>query len=302
MTGAKQLAVTLLLATTLVAPAMAQESQAILKVWPGKPPNESGDFGPEKTLDGRSKDTKTVTRVTNVTESTLRIMRPTKEKDTGAAVVVAPGGGYSILAYNLEGTEVAEWLNSIGVSAFVFKYRVPRRPDQPKDLPPLQPLQDAQRAIRLVRSRAPEMGIDPKKIGMLGFSAGGNLTVRTSTQFESKTYEPIDKIDEISPRPDFAILIYPAYCAPKNEVKLAEGLSVPKNSPPMFFAHAIDDNYGPENSMAVFFELKKHKIPAELHVYSGGGHGFGLRPSKKTSAQWPTHCEAWLKAAGLLSK
>src|SRR5262249_20395631 len=150
-----------------------------------------------------------VKRLTNVSKPTLTVFRPEKDKDTGAAVLIAPGGGYNILAWDLEGEEVAAWLNSIGVTGIVLKYRVPRRPDEPRDKPPLGPQQDAQRAMSVVRSKAKEWGIDPKRIGMLGFSAGGHLTAATATNFDKRTYEAIDDTDRVSSRPDFAVLVYP---------------------------------------------------------------------------------------------
>src|SRR5262249_54892297 len=152
---------------------------------------------------------------------TLTIFRPAKEKDTGASVVICPGGGYHILAWDLEGEEVAGWLNSIGVTGIVLKYRVPRRPDQPRDAPPIGPLQDAQRAVSLPRSKAKEWGLDRRRIGILGFSAGGHLSAWAATNFDRRAYDAIDDADKESCRPDFAVLVYPAYLLAKGKDELA---------------------------------------------------------------------------------
>ena len=192
----------------------APQKALTLDVWPGKAPGDTGEIAPEKELESKP-GKPSVKRITNVSRPTLTVFRPAKDKDTGAAVVIAPGGGYNILAWDLEGEEVAAWLNSVGVTGIVLKYRVPRRPDQPKDKPPIGPLQDAQRALSLVRSKAPEWGIDPKRIGILGFSAGGHLTAAAATNFDKRAYESIDTVDKVSCRPDFAVLVYPAYLIAK---------------------------------------------------------------------------------------
>lgn len=278
------------------------ETPLVLDVWPGKVPGETGGIGEETMQLPKPDDKKPVKRLTNVSRPTLTVFRPDKDKDTGAAVVIAPGGGYNILAWDLEGEEVAAWLNSIGVTGIVLKYRVPRRPDQAKDKPPLGPQQDAQRAVSLVRSKAKEWGIDPKRIGMLGFSAGGHLTAATATGFEKRTYDAIDDIDRVSCRPDFAVLIYPAYLVEKDTGKLIPEMKVDAETPPMFFAHASDDPVTPESSVALYLALKRAKIPAELHVYESGGHGFGLRESDKPVSSWPSRCAEWMRSRGLLKK
>jgi acetyl esterase/lipase len=284
------------LAAPCMAPAgeKASEKPQTLDVWPGKAPGEKGDLGPEK-----AERTKSVTRITNVSRPTLTVYRPAKVKDTGAAVVIAPGGGYSILAWDLEGEEVARWLNSLGVTGILLKYRVPRRADMPKGPPP-QALMDAQRALSLVRARAKEWGIDPSRVGMLGFSAGGHLTAWASTNFDRRAYEPIDDIDKESCRPDFAVLVYPGgVVAPKKD-ELSPEIRVTKETPPTFFAHAGDDRVRPENSVVMYLALKKAGVPAELHVYASGGHGFGLRPSARPCSTWPQRCAEWLRTQGFL--
>jgi acetyl esterase/lipase len=273
------------------------DEKPVLRIWPGKAPGEKGDVGEEKVLPTPPNETKPITRLTNVSDPTVTIHRPPKEKANGAAVVICPGGGYSILATNLEGDEVADWLNSIGVTGIVLKYRVPVRKDQPKHLAPLQ---DAQRAVSLVRSQAAQWGIDPGRIGILGFSAGGHLAAAAATNFDRRQYEPIDAVDAVSCRPDFAVLVYPAYLT--SGVHLSPEIRVGEKSPPTFFAHAADDGISAGNSIAMFTALRQAKVPAELHVYGSGGHGFGLRPTKNPCCTWPQRCEEWMRSRGLLDK
>jgi acetyl esterase/lipase len=291
-----RIALALACAVCLTAAAAAADKPLVLDVWPGKAPGETGKIGEEKVTESKPGERK-VQRITNVTKPTISVFRPAKDKDTGAAVVICPGGGYSILAWDLEGEEVATWLNSLGVTGIVLKYRVPKRPDQP---PHALPLKDAQRAMSLVRSKATEWGIDPKRIGMLGFSAGGHLTAATATNFDKRSYEPTDKVDEQSCRPDFAVLIYPGYVATKEGDALSPEIRVSKETPPCFFAHANDDGVKAENSVQMYLALKKAGVPSELHVYSTGGHGFGLRPSDKPCSTWPQRCGEWMKTQGFL--
>jgi acetyl esterase/lipase len=290
---------TLAVLIVLTALGQAADPPLVLDVWPGKAPGEKGKVGEEKVLEAKPGE-KLVKRLTNVSKPTLTIYRPAKDKDTGASVLIAPGGGYNILAWDLEGEEVAAWLNSIGVTGMVLKYRVPRRPGDAKDKPPIGPLQDAQRAMSLVRSKAKEMGLDPKRIGMLGFSAGGHLTAATATNFDKRTYDAIDAIDKVSCRPDFAVLIYPAYLTAKDKDELNPDLPVNAESPPMFFAHAGDDKVKAENSVLMYLALKRAGVPTEMHIYASGGHGFGLRPSAQPCSKWPQSCAEWLRSQGFL--
>jgi acetyl esterase/lipase len=267
-----------------------------LEVWPGDVPGEKGDI-PEESVQPPNEGQKPVRRVTNVTRPTITVYRPEPGKETGAAVLICPGGGYNILAMDLEGEEVAEWLNSIGVTGVVLKYRVPRRKDLPKHQAPLQ---DAQRAMSLLRSNAARWNIDPKRIGILGFSAGGNLSAMAATNFDRRTYDLIDDVDAVSCRPDFAVLAYPAYLF--EEDRLVPELRVGPETPPTFFVHAGDDRISSENSVAMYLALKRAGVPAELHVYASGGHGFGLRPSGDPCSQWSRLCEQWMRSRGLLEK
>ncbi len=265
-------------------------------IWPGKAPGEKGDIGPEKLEPTPPNEVKPITRLANVSDPTITVHRPPNGTANGAAVVICPGGGYHILATNLEGDEVADWLNSIGVAGIVLKYRVPTRKDDPKHLAPLQ---DAQRAVSLVRSHAAQWGINPERIGILGFSAGGHLAAVASTNFDRRPYEPIDGVDAISCRPDFAVLVYSAYLTSGDH--LSPEIRVDGKTPPTFFALAADDGIA-ECSIAMFTALRRAKVPAELHVYAAGGHGFGLRPTKNPCCTWPQRCQEWMKSRGLLEK
>jgi acetyl esterase/lipase len=272
---------------------------ATIDLWPGPAPGEEGSIGEEKAE--RKGGEGAIRSVTNVTKPTLTVYRPAKAKDAGAAIVVCPGGGYNALAWDHEGEQVARWLNSIGVTAAVLKYRVPRRPGTPRDQPPPQALMDAQRALGLVRSRADDWGIDPKRVGILGFSAGGHLAAWAATNADRRTYEPVDAADRASCRPDFAVLIYPGGVVRRGTDRLAPEIRVSAESPPMFLAHAGDDRVSAENSVYLYLALKRAEVPAELHVYASGGHGFGLRPSDKPCSTWPKRCEEWLRDRKLLA-
>jgi len=288
-------------------PVAAADHPQVVELWPGKVPDEAGNIGAEKTVMSPSLDRKQVevtesTRMlTNVSRPSLTIYRPAKEKDTGTAVLICPGGGYWNLYWQLEGEEVASWLNSLGVTGMILKYRVPRRPDEPKGEPARRPLQDAQRAVSVVRSKAGEWGIAPKRIGMIGFSAGGHLAIATATNFEKRTYEPIDEIDRISCRPDFAILAYPGYLKAKDKEELAPGLHIPAETPPVFLAHGGDDIVSPSaHSVVMYLALKRAGVPAELHVYAASAHDFGVRPNDHLCSAWTQACANWLRHQGLL--
>jgi acetyl esterase/lipase len=271
-----------------------------IPIWPGAAPGDSGDIGEEKDTTKPDQDPpgKYIIRLGNVSKPTIQVFKPPKEKDTGAAVVVCPGGGYYILAMDLEGSEVCKWLNSIGVTGVLLKYRVPVRKDRPRYAAPLQ---DAQRAIGLVRQNAKEWGIDPGRVGILGFSAGGHLSATTSNTFDSRTYPPVDDADKQSCRPDFTILIYPAYLtSPDGSMTLAPEIKVTASTPPAFIAMTEDDPVHVESALAYTLALKNAKVPVELHVYPKGGHGYGLRPSENTVTTWPARAAEWLTASGIL--
>jgi acetyl esterase/lipase len=290
-----RLSIAMMLFLTLALSGKSAEP-TVIKLWPGKAPGETKDIGSEKTIEPKPGQ-REVKRVTDVSEPTIAIYSPPKEKNTKVAVVVAPGGGYSILAIEHEGTQVCEWLNTLGVTAVLLKYRVPKREMQlPENLAALQ---DAQRAIGLVRSKAADLDIDTKKVGMLGFSAGGNLTVSTCLA-EKRYYSAIDKTDETFSRiPNFALLIYPAYLVDEKGELKAE-YKVTKESPPMFFAHSSDDPITSENSVSMYLALKKNNVPAELHLYATGEHGYGISKVPHPCASWPDRAADWMKTRGLL--
>ncbi len=242
--------------------------------------------------------------ITNVSKPTITVYRPSADKNTGTAMLICPGGGYWDLYWDLEGEEVAAWLNSVGMTGIILKYRCPRRAGEIERDPPLGPQIDAQRAVSLVRSRAAEWGIDPRKIGMVGFSAGGHLALATATGFAKRLYPPIDAIDEISCRPDFAVLCYPGYLKAGGKDEIWPGLRIPAGTPPIFLAHASDD--GPhhggsdaENSVVMYLALKRAGIPAELHVYATGDHDFGVRQNDKLPSSWTRLCVNWLRSLDL---
>jgi len=291
----------LCLLPALLIPATSRAADApttapVIDVWPGDVPGETSKIGAE-TSKQQPKGDKPITLITNVTKPTLTLYRAPKDKDTGAAVIICPGGGYSVLAWDLEGTEVADWLNSIGVTGIVLKYRVPKRPDKVNSAPPLQ---DAQRAISLVRSKAGEWGIDAKRIGILGFSAGGNLTALACTNFDHRTYDAVDDADKLSCRPDFGVCVYPAWLVDDKTGQLKPEFHVSGETPQMFFVHAGNDGITSANSVEMYLALKHAGVPAEVHIYPTGGHGFGLRPSKEPCSEWPQRCEAWMRSQGLL--
>jgi acetyl esterase/lipase len=288
-------------------PAAGDDKPMVADLWPGKAPDETGDSGPEKVLMSPKLDRKQVEvtestqMVTNVSRPTITIYRPAKDKDTGTAMVICPGGGYWNLYWQLEGEEVAAWLNSLGVTGVILKYRVPRHADEAKAEPARRPLQDAQRAVSLVRSKAKEWGIAPDRIGMVGFSAGGHLAIATATSFDKRSYQPIDAIDEISCRPDFAVLAYSGYLKDKDKEELAPGLRIPKGTPPIFLAHGGADLISdPENSVVLYLALKRAGVPAELHVYAEAAHDFGVRPSDRPCSTWTQSCADWLRDQGFL--
>ena len=279
----------------------------VVELWPGKVPDESGNIGPERIrmspkLDRKQVEVTEQTRlITDVSKPTITIYQPAAEKNTGTAMLICPGGGYWDLYWQLEGEEVAAWLNSIGVTGIILKYRVPRRPGEPKSEPARGPLQDAQRAVSLVRSKASEWGIDSNRIGIVGFSAGGHLAIATATSFEKRTYEPVDDVDKISCRPDFAIPVYSGYLKAKDKDELSPGLHIPTNTPPVFLVHGGEDIISPpEHSVLMYLALRRAGVPTELHVYANTAHDFGVRTNDHPYSKWTESCAAWLRDSGLL--
>lgn len=295
------LTVPLLVAFWLTSLARAAEP-VVVDVWPGKTPGDVGIKGEENSRTYESKLIGQPTRlITNVTRPTLTIYSPPADRNNGTAMLICPGGGYHDLFWELEGEEVAAWLNSQGMTGIILKYRCPRRPGDVKGEPPPGPLLDAQRAVSLVRSRSTEWGISPARIGMVGFSAGGHLALATATSFEKRTYEPMDAVDKVSCRPDFAVLCYSGYLKAKDKDEIAAGITIPAGTPPIFLAHSSDDSISTaEHSVFMYLALKRANVPAELHIYASGEHDFGVRHNDKLPSSWTNLCLAWLRSRDLL--
>ncbi len=263
---------------------------------PGAPTNPAAEADTTTDKDNLIAG-KRLIRLGNVSAPTLTLY-PAKTASTGAAIVVFPGGGYSILAIDLEGTEVCDWLNSAGITCVLVKYRVPGTGPFPKSDAALQ---DAQRAVGMVRAHAAEWHIDPKRIGVLGFSAGGHLAAAISTHFEKRLYDPVDAADQRSCRPDFAVVVYPGYLALADKDFAANpDINPTPDTPPTFIVQAEDDPVHVENATVYFLALKKAHVPAELHVYAEGGHGYGLRRTALPVTSWPQLVEVWLHTIHVL--
>ena len=272
-----------------------------LRLWPGEAPGAPANLPPETdttTLKDRLIAGKPIIRLGNVSIPTLTVYSPTG-KNTGAAVVVFPGGGYRILAIDLEGTEVCDWLNAAGMTCLLVKYRVPDSGPYPKSAAALE---DAQRVLGIARLHAAEWHVDPHRIGVLGFSAGGHLAAALSTHYSQRLYDPVDAADQQGCRPDFAVIVYPGYLAlaEQNFAPNPE-IHVTGETPPSFIVQAEDDPVHVENATIYFLELKNAKVPAELHVYAEGGHGYGLRRTDLPVTRWPELVETWLHTIHVLT-
>ncbi|HXK59380.1 MAG TPA: alpha/beta hydrolase [Acidobacteriota bacterium] len=288
-----------------------QAETITVKVWPDGPPGAriSAEYQEETVFDQGKP------RIKKVTDPVLLVYLPPPEKANGTAVVICPGGGYTLLAIDHEGYDIAAWLNEMGIAGIILKYRLPS--DQIMEDKTIGPLQDAQEAIRIVRRRAAEWRIDPNRIGIMGFSAGGHLAATASTHFADVTYTPADST---SARPDFSILLYPVISlqrpyvhggsrnnllGPEPDEALVERFSnerhVAPDTPPAFLVHSGDDRSVPVNNSIVYYQaLLANDVPAELHIYQKGGHGYGLAPQGGTESGWPEACRRWLKTRGLV--
>jgi acetyl esterase/lipase len=276
-------------------------------IWPGAAPDLVPDPQPE-SLEGAA-------TAIHVSRPTMTLYRP-QGRNTGVAVVVFPGGGYQILAMDLEGTEICDWLTSRGITCILLKYRVPSSGptwiDNHRYYPKVQTaLQDAQRTLGLVRQHAAEWGVDPHKIGVIGFSAGGHLVAAVSTHFQKRTYAPVDDADKLSSRPDFAIALYPGHLwahededdatRVQTDLSLRPDIQVTADTPPTFLLQAENDPSDTiEESLAYYVALQKAGVPTEMHLYAQGGHAFGLRATKLPIGAWPTLVEQWLHTIGML--
>lgn len=282
---------------------------AQVPIWPGVVPDAQPVDGPEESgtvVDSAGNKHLVGGRpwvyVGKVSQPTLTVYPPAGS-NTGAAVVVFPGGGYNVLAIDLEGTEVCDWLTSKGITCVLLKYRVPCVKTGPyRDC--ATALQDAQRTVGIVRSQAAQRHIDPHKIGVLGFSAGGHMVAAISTHFEKRLYQPVDAADKESCRPDFAVALYPGHLAVREKnFALNPDIQVSSQTPPTFLLQAQDDPVDPvENSLVYYAALKKAGAPAEMHVYVKGGHAFGLRRTESPITAWPQLVETWLRSIEILTR
>ena len=258
------------------------QTRDTIRLWPGEVPGEIMKKNIPVIAPKREGN---ITRIAEVTDPAIVVFPADKNRNTGTSVIICPGGGYSILAVDLEGYEIATWLNTLGINAFVLQYRVPKKRDGA--------LQDVQRAIRIVRARADEWKSDPGKIGVLGFSAGGSLSARAGTQFNEITYKAVDSYDSMSCRPDFAVLIYPAYLDNGPGKSLTPELTITENTPPMYIFGTADDTYG-NSALVMAASLRNSKVPVELHFMPMGGHGYGLRPGNIAAETWPGLLGNWM--------
>ncbi len=277
-----------------------QDAGAPIRLWSGEAPGERGAVPEDKVEEQNPNASPRSRRVTAVGAPTLTPFVLPRDRGTGAAVIIAPGGAYRFLSWDSEGEEVARKFNEFGVSAFVLKYRVPRRDfDSANSLP----LMDAQRAIRLVRSRAGEWGLRPDRIGFIGFSAGGHLGANLSTNHARPVEGKTDALDQGDARPSFSILIYPGgYVDRSDPNKIADGYPIDANTPPTFVSVAADDKGSVDASVLWWRTLKNAGVKTELHVFASGGHGFGLRPRAGNAATWPARAADWLRELGFLRK
>lgn len=279
-----------------------------IPLWPGSPPDDGrAALGPEAVHNARDRETgrkKLVggapySYIENVTEPTITIYAPNVH-DTGAAIIVYPGGGFNVLAIDIEGTEVCDWLTATGITCILLKYRVPCDHQGAYNECP-QAHQDAQRAMRIVRSRASEWRIDPNRIGVIGFSAGAHMAIMSSTRFEH-TYAPVDGVDSLSSRPDFALVLYAGRVAYRqmNFVPNPD-IVVTERTPPTFLVHSFDDPMNlVENALIYAAALRNAGVQSEVHIFATGGHAFGLRRIESSATAWPQLAEAWMKGIGIL--
>jgi acetyl esterase/lipase len=272
---------------------MAQNES--VKLFPDGAPGEREKWA-EKHIDGGNVGGRPVIRLTSVGEPDITIYRAPAAIATGTAIVVCPGGGYGILAYDLEGVEVCEWLNQAGVTAILLKYRVPVREGRRRYEAPLQ---DVQRAIGYVRHNAQKWSISPDRIGVMGFSAGAHLSVMASTCYRQRTYPRIDAADDTGCRPDFCLLVYPAYLSDDN-FGVAPEIKITRDTPPTMMVQTEDDKSHINSSLFYYYALKEAGVAACMHLYSKGGHGYGVRNTGSAVNEWPQRAEGWLRELGLI--
>jgi len=284
----------LLITNLITGSIMAQDKP--IQLFPKGAPGEQTKLIEKALPEGGKVGGASVLRLSGVSDPTITIYPASDEVATGAAMVVCPGGGYEILAYDLEGDEICQWLNEIGVTAVLLKYRVPRRTGLEKHTAPLQ---DVQRAISLVRSKAEELNLDPQRIGVMGFSAGAHLAAMTSTSYDKRTYPEVDAADKVSCKPDFCLLVYPAYLDGPN-FTIAPELKVTAQTPPTMLVQTEDDKSYINSSLFYYYALKEAGVPATMHLYSKGGHGYGLRDTGNAVNEWPYRAEEWFMELGVI--
>ncbi|TXD64147.1 alpha/beta hydrolase [Polaribacter glomeratus] len=259
------------------------QTRDTIYLWPDKVP---GQIEVKQNPTQSSNKTGNVIRLNKVTNPALIVYEPKISNNNGVSIIVSPGGGYGILAIDLEGYEIAAWLSKLGYTAYVLQYRVPNKRKEA--------LYDLQRAIKVIRSKNAALGLSTKKLGVIGFSAGGSLSARASTQFSEKSYTLMDEIDTISSRPDFALLIYPAYLDEGENRNLSPELLVNTQTPPMFIFATADDKYG-NSTLVMATALRDNKVPVELHLLPNGGHGYGIRSGNIAAETWPSLAGTWLQ-------
>ena len=284
----------LLITNLITGSIMAQDKP--IQLFPKGAPGEQTKLIEKALPEGGKVGGASVLRLSGVSDPTITIYPASDEAATGAAMVVCPGGGYEILAYDLEGDEICQWLNEIGVTAVLLKYRVPRRTGLEKHTAPLQ---DVQRAISLVRSKAEELNLDPQRIGVMGFSAGAHLAAMASTSYDKRTYPEVDAADKVSCKPDFCLLVYPAYLDGPN-FTIAPELKVTAQTPPTMLVQTEDDKSYINSSLFYYYALKEAGVPATMHLYSKGGHGYGLRDTGNAVNEWPYRAEEWFMELGVI--
>jgi acetyl esterase/lipase len=280
-----------LLTLTALGAALAAPDAETVRLWSGKAPGEQGAIPPEKQDAAPNGAIRTLT---NVVDPTLVLYRP--EHPNGTSIIIAPGGAYRFLSWDHEGVQVAHKFNQAGVTAFVLKYRVPTREFDPENK---LALMDAQRAVSLVRSRAGEWGLKADKVGFLGFSAGGHLGANLSNTYTTRAYSAADDVDKTSARPDYVVLIYPGGMLMPNSTELTANCRPSASTPPTFVAVAADDNGSSPASIRYWEAVKDAGVKSELHVYTSGGHGFGMRASAGVASTWPDRAVEWMRGIGM---
>lgn len=299
MTRLTCVAIAWLVFGSLVAGTQGREPDQVIPVWPNLAPGEQKDQRGE-AWPRRENENPPATRIGNITTPTLHLFRAPQKAASAPVFLILPGGGYRYVVADKEGSEVADWLNSLGISAFVLHYRTQVADHKQSDsvLPAHseRPLQDAQRALSLIRSRAKELDIDSGRVGVIGFSAGGQLAALVTTRSGSRSYPPVDEVDTASCRPDVSLLMYPWQILKADRVELAEAFTVDETTPPTFLLHTDDDSSTSLGSIELYKSLKLKKIPAELHVFANGGHGYGIREVENSEVDgWPALAGAWLR-------